>query len=56
MRSFALSGTAEAAKFAVRGYTESLRQELDMMNCGVSATCVHPGGVKTAIAERTYNR
>ena len=38
-----------AAKFAVRGYTESLRQELDMMKCGVSATCVHPGGVRTAI-------
>ena len=38
-----------AAKFAVRGYTESLRQELDMMKCGVSATCVHPGGIRTAI-------
>jgi short-subunit dehydrogenase len=42
-----------AAKFAVRGYTESLRQELDMMNCGVSATCVHPGGIKTAIGENS---
>jgi short-subunit dehydrogenase len=42
-----------AAKFAVRGYTESLRQELDMMKCGVSATCVHPGGVKTAIAQNS---
>ena len=40
-----------AAKFAVRGYTESLRQELDMMKCGVSATCVHPGGIKTAIVQ-----
>lgn len=39
-----------AAKFAVRGFTESLRQELDLMKCGVSATCVHPGGIKTAIA------
>ena len=39
-----------AAKFAVRGFTESLRQELDMMSCGVSATSVHPGGIKTAIA------
>jgi NAD(P)-dependent dehydrogenase (short-subunit alcohol dehydrogenase family) len=39
-----------AAKFAVRGFTESLRQELDMMNCGVSATSVHPGGIKTNIA------
>ncbi len=39
-----------ASKFAVRGFTESLRQELDVMQCGVSATCVHPGGIKTAIA------
>ncbi len=39
-----------AAKFAVRGFTESLRQELDMMDCGVSATSVHPGGIKTNIA------
>jgi NAD(P)-dependent dehydrogenase (short-subunit alcohol dehydrogenase family) len=38
-----------ASKFAVRGFTESLRVELDMMNCGVSATCVHPGGIKTGI-------
>lgn len=39
-----------AAKFAVRGFTESLRQELDLMDGGVSATCVHPGGIKTSIA------
>jgi short-subunit dehydrogenase len=25
-----------ASKFAVRGFTESLRQELDIENCGVS--------------------
>lgn len=42
-----------AAKFAVRGFTESLRQELDLMKCGVSATCVHPGGIKTAIAKNS---
>ena len=39
-----------ASKFAVRGFTESLRQELDLQNCGVSATCVHPGGIRTNIA------
>lgn len=39
-----------ATKFAVRGFTESLRQELDLLNNGVSATCVHPGGIKTNIA------
>lgn len=40
-----------AAKFAVRGFTESLRLELDLMQCGVSATSVHPGGIKTNIAK-----
>ena len=39
-----------ASKFAVRGFTESLRQELALQHCGVSATCVHPGGIKTNIA------
>lgn len=39
-----------SAKFAVRGFTESLRQELDMLGYGVSATSVHPGGIKTGIA------
>ncbi|XID74883.1 SDR family NAD(P)-dependent oxidoreductase [Alkanindiges sp. WGS2144] len=39
-----------ASKFAVRGFTESLRQELDIQNNGVSATCVHPGGIRTNIA------
>jgi short-subunit dehydrogenase len=43
------TGAYSATKFAVRGYTESLRIELDMMDCGVSATCVHPGGIRTAI-------
>jgi len=39
-----------ATKFAVRGFTESLRQELDIENCGVSALGVHPGGIRTNIA------
>ena len=38
-----------ASKFAVRGYTESLHHELLATNVGV--TCVHPGFVRTAIAE-----
>ena len=37
-----------AAKFAVRGYTEALRQELDGSN--IHVCCVHPGGIKTNIA------
>ena len=43
-------------KFAVRGFTESLRQELDLEDCGVSATCVHPGGIKTNIAKSARMR
>ncbi|HTQ96987.1 MAG TPA: SDR family oxidoreductase [Candidatus Acidoferrum sp.] len=38
-----------ASKFAVRGYTESLHHELLATNLGV--TCVHPGFVRTSIAE-----
>ena len=40
-----------AAKFGVRGFTESLRIELDIAGGPVSATCVHPGGIKTNIAK-----
>ncbi|QQS34370.1 MAG: SDR family oxidoreductase [Acidobacteriota bacterium] len=36
-----------ASKFAVRGFTESLRHELEGTNIAVSS--VHPGGVKTNI-------
>lgn len=39
-----------ASKFAVRGFTEVLMHELEGSNIGVS--CVHPGGVRTAIALR----
>jgi hypothetical protein len=39
-----------ASKFGVRGFTEALRQELDLENAPVSVTCVHPGGIKTNIA------
>ncbi|MHC3125200.1 MULTISPECIES: SDR family NAD(P)-dependent oxidoreductase [Acinetobacter] len=40
-----------ATKFAVRGFTESLRQELDIEKSGVSSLCVHPGGIRTNIAK-----
>ncbi|MCX6462195.1 MAG: SDR family NAD(P)-dependent oxidoreductase [Pseudonocardiales bacterium] len=39
-----------AAKFAVRGFTESLRQEMLVARYPVQVTCVHPGGIKTGIA------
>lgn len=42
-----------AAKFAVRGFSESLRHELAMNNSPVRLTVVHPGGVATTIARNS---
>jgi NADP-dependent 3-hydroxy acid dehydrogenase YdfG len=39
-----------AAKFAVRGFTEALRQEMVLNREPVKVTSIHPGGIKTAIA------
>ena len=39
-----------ASKFAVRGFSEALRHELEGSNIGV--TVVHPGGVNTSISEK----
>ncbi|PVZ71504.1 SDR family NAD(P)-dependent oxidoreductase [Pelagibaculum spongiae] len=39
-----------ASKYAVRGFSESLRMELALENSSVSISCVHPGGIKTNIA------
>jgi NAD(P)-dependent dehydrogenase (short-subunit alcohol dehydrogenase family) len=39
-----------ATKFAVRGFTEALRQELELEKAPVGVTSVHPGGIKTNIA------
>lgn len=41
-----------AAKFAVRGFTESLRQEMILNKRPVKVLCVHPGGIKTNIANK----
>ncbi|HEY0448928.1 SDR family NAD(P)-dependent oxidoreductase [Actinophytocola sp.] len=43
-----------AAKFAVRGFTDSLRQEL--RGTGVRAVAVHPGGITTNIARNARIR
>lgn len=40
-----------AAKFAVKGFTEALREELEVENSPIGVTCVHPGGIKTNIAK-----
>jgi short-subunit dehydrogenase len=41
-----------ASKFAVRGFSESLRHELAMNNSTLRLSVVHPGGVKTNIARK----
>ncbi|PUA82404.1 SDR family NAD(P)-dependent oxidoreductase [Nocardioides currus] len=39
-----------ATKYAVRGFTEALREEMLINGHRVSVTCVHPGGIRTGIA------
>lgn len=39
-----------AAKFAVKGFTEALREEMEIAGLNIGVTCVHPGGIKTNIA------
>jgi NADP-dependent 3-hydroxy acid dehydrogenase YdfG len=43
-------GAYNATKFAVRGFSEALRQDLLVAGHPVGVTVVHPGGIKTAIA------
>jgi NAD(P)-dependent dehydrogenase (short-subunit alcohol dehydrogenase family) len=45
-----------AAKFAVRGLTEALAQEMANAGHPVKVSCVHPGVVKTTIAESSRVR
>ncbi|MGN6161748.1 MAG: SDR family NAD(P)-dependent oxidoreductase [Marmoricola sp.] len=42
--------TYNASKYAVRGYTEALREDMLVAGHKVGVTCVHPGGIKTGIA------
>jgi NAD(P)-dependent dehydrogenase (short-subunit alcohol dehydrogenase family) len=42
-------GAYNAAKFAVRGFTEALRQEMAVAGHPVKVTCVHPGYIKTPL-------
>jgi NADP-dependent 3-hydroxy acid dehydrogenase YdfG len=48
---FSVPGQAayNSAKFAVRGFTEALRQEMIVAGHPVKVTTVHPGGIKTNI-------
>ncbi|MCB0975441.1 MAG: SDR family NAD(P)-dependent oxidoreductase [Actinobacteria bacterium] len=45
-----------SAKFAVRGFTDALRMELDIAGSPVSATTVHPGGIRTNIVRNARSR
>lgn len=45
-----LQAPYSSSKFAVRGFTESLRMELMVNAPHVQTICVHPGGIKTEIA------
>lgn len=42
-----------ASKFAVRGFTEALRQEMIAMRRPVAVSCVHPGGIRTNIVRNS---
>jgi short-subunit dehydrogenase len=42
-----------SAKFAVRGFSESLRHELQMANSPVRLSVVHPGGILTNIVRNS---
>jgi len=42
-----------AAKFAVRGFTEALRQEMLVAGHPVAVSCVHPGGIRTNVVRNS---
>ncbi|MBW4717376.1 SDR family NAD(P)-dependent oxidoreductase [Saccharothrix obliqua] len=42
-------GAYNSSKFAIRGFSESLRQEVSSSGHRVAVTCVYPGGVRTPI-------
>ena len=46
-----LQSAYNASKFAVRGFTESLKMEL--ADSTVNVSCVHPGGIKTEITKNS---
>ena len=56
-----LSGAGEsgsvsnASEFAVNGYSQFLRQDLEIAGSSVAVCCIHPGGVGTDIARRARN-
>ena len=51
---FPTQGAYNASKFAVKGFTEALRYELE--DSSVTPICVHPGGIKTNIVKNARFR
>lgn len=51
----AVAGQAayNSSKFAVRGFSEALRQELSLAGHPVKVTTIHPGGIKTSIVRNS---
>jgi short-subunit dehydrogenase len=47
-------GSYNATKFAVRGFTDALRQEMKIAGHNVVVNCVHPGMIKTGIAWKAH--
>lgn len=45
-----------ASKFAIRGYTESLRAELELVHPQVQVHLVHPGGINTNITRLEHSQ
>lgn len=54
-RATPVQGTYSSAKFAVRGFTDVLRMELEHNNVPVSVSLVHPGRIDTPYNEHAGN-
>ncbi|EAT12238.1 SDR family NAD(P)-dependent oxidoreductase [Bermanella marisrubri] len=52
MISISRQSSYNASKFAVRGYTEALAQEMALSHPSIQVSCVHPGGINTNIAKQ----
>lgn len=50
MMAYPTQSAYNASKFAVKGFTECVRLELEQTDPGIEVVCVHPGGIKTNVA------
>lgn len=55
-RAIMLQGTYSASKHAVKGFTDSLRMELEASGAPVSVTLIKPSGIDTPFQEHARNR